>query len=151
MKLVIVETPAQAKRLSEALGDGWRVEPCSGMVRDLPADQLGLDLEADFRPHFTLVPGKGNLVRRLMKALRDCEAVYAATPPTREGEAMAWHVLALSPDVTDKLVYRVTLTALTPDAIRAAFAAPRPLDMKRVEAHITDRIIERLIGWGVTA
>ncbi len=85
MKLVIVETPAQAKRLSDALGEGWRVEPCSGMVRDLPADQLGIDLEADFRPSFVVVPGKGNLVRRLMKALRDCEAVYAATPPTREG------------------------------------------------------------------
>jgi DNA topoisomerase-1 len=71
--------------------------------------------------------------------------------PTREGEAMAWQVLALSPDMKDKSVYRVTLTALSPDAIRAAFAAPRPLNMKRVEAHITDRIIERLIGWGVTA
>ncbi|MBK8030386.1 MAG: hypothetical protein IPK17_12965 [Chloroflexi bacterium] len=97
MKLVIVETPAQAKRLSNALGEGWHVEPCSGMVRDLPADQLGINLDNDFRPTFVVVPGKGNLVRRLMKALRDCEAVYAAMPPTREGEALAWQVLALSP------------------------------------------------------
>lgn len=149
MKLVIVETPAQAKRLSDALGEGWRVEPCSGMVRDLPADQLGIDLEADFRPSFTVVPSKGNLVRRLMKALRNCEAVYAATPPTREGEAMVWQVLALSPDVKDKLVYRVTLTALTPDAIRAAFAAPRPLDMKLIEAHAAERILDRLVGWSI--
>ncbi|MBK9750130.1 MAG: hypothetical protein IPO91_25605 [Chloroflexi bacterium] len=151
MKLVIVETPAQAKRLSETLGEGWRVEPCSGMVRDLPADQLGIDLEADFRPHFTVVPGKGNLVRRLMKALRECEAVYAATPPTREGEAQAWQVLALSPDVKDKLVYRVMLTALTPDAIRAAFAAPRPLDIKLIEAYAAERILARLVGWSINA
>lgn len=151
MKLVIVETPAQAKRLSETLGESWRVEPCSGMVRDLPADQLGVDLEADFRPHFTVVPGKGNLVRRLMKALRDCEAVYAAMPPTREGEAMAWQVLALSPHMKDKSVYRVTLTALTPDAIRAAFAAPRPLDMKLIEAHTAERIVARLVGWSINA
>ncbi|MBK9748855.1 MAG: hypothetical protein IPO91_19035 [Chloroflexi bacterium] len=151
MKLVIVETPAQAKRLSDTLGDGWRVESCSGMVRDLPADQLGIDLEADFRPHFTVVPSKGNLVRRLMKALRDCEAVYAATPPTREGEAMAWHMLALSPDVKDKLVYRVLLTALTPAAILAAFAAPHPLDMKLIEAHAGERIIDRLVGWSINA
>lgn len=149
--LVIVETSAQAKRLSETLGDGWRVEPCSSMVRDLPADQLGIDLEADFRPHFTVMPGKGNLVRRLMKALRDCEAVYAATPPTREGEALAWHVLALSPDVKDKPVYRVLLTALTPDAIRATFAAPRPLDMKLIEAHAAERSFSRLVGWSVNA
>ncbi|NUQ05067.1 MAG: hypothetical protein HUU31_14375 [Anaerolineae bacterium] len=151
MKLVIVETPAQAKRLSDALGEGWRVEPCSGMVRDLPADQLGIDLAADFRPSFVVVPGKGNLIRRLMKALRDCEAVYAATPPTREGEALAWHVLALSPDMKDKSVYRVTLTALTPDAIRAAFAAPRPLDMKLIEAYAAERTFSRLVGWSINA
>lgn len=149
MKLVIVETSAQAKRLSDALGEGWRVEPCSGMVRNLPADQLGIDLEADFRPHFTVVPGKGNLVRRLMKALRDCEAVYAATPPTREGEAMAWHMLALSPDVKDKLVYRVLLTALTPAAIRAAFAAPRSLDMRLIEAYAAEGSFSRLVGWSI--
>lgn len=151
MKLVIVETPAQAKRLTETLGEGWHVEPCSGMVRDLPADQLGIDLAADFRPHFTVVPGKGNLVRRLMKALRDCESVYAATPPTHEGEAMAWHVLALSPDMKDKSVYRVTLTALTSDAIRAAFAAPRPLDMKLIEAYAAERTVARLVGWSINA
>jgi DNA topoisomerase-1 len=149
MKLVIVETPAQAKRLSDALGADWRVEPCSGMVRDLPADQLGIELEADFRPHFTVVPGKGNLVRRLMKALRDCEAVYAATPPTSDGEAMAWHILALSPDMKGKSIYRVTLNALTPDAIHAAFATPRPLDMKLIEAYAAERILARLIGWSI--
>lgn len=151
MKLVIVETSAQAKRLNDALGDGWRVEPCYGMVRDLPANQLGIDLDGDFRPTFAVVPGKGNLVRRLMKALRDCEAVYVATPPARAGEAMAWHVLALSPDVQDKLVCRVVLTALTPDAIRAAFAAPRPLDTKLIEAHTAERTFTRLVGWSINA
>jgi len=151
MKLVIVETPAQAKRLSEMLGEGWRVEPCYGMVRDLPADHLGIDMEADFRPSFVVVPGKGNLVRRLMKALRECEAVYAGTPPTREGEAMAWHVLALSPDMKGKSVYRVLLTALSPNAIRDAFAAPRPLDMRQIEAHAAERIVARLVGWSINA
>ena len=151
MKLVIVETPAQAKQLSDALGESWHVEPCFGMVRDLPADQLGIDLEADFRPHFTVVPGKGNLVRRLMKALRECEAVYAATPPSRVGEAMAWHVLALSPDAKDKQIYRVPLTALTPDAIHAAFAAPRPLDIKQIEAYAAERAFSRLMVWSINA
>lgn len=151
MKLVIVETPSQAKTLIDVLGEGWRVEPCNGFVRALPTDQLGVEVDNDFRPTFTIVPGKSNFVRRLMKALRDCNAVYVATPPNREGEALAWHLLALSPDAKDKSIYRVLLHALTPDAIRAGFAAPRPLDMKLIEAHITNRIIERLIGWGVTA
>ncbi|MFN8452914.1 MAG: toprim domain-containing protein, partial [Anaerolineae bacterium] len=149
MNLVIVYTPAKAKILTDALGDGWRVEPCSGFVRDLPADTLGIDVDDAFRPTFTIVPGKGNRVRRLMKAIRESEAVYAATPPTRAGEAMAWHVLALSTDTKDKPIYRVTLPALTPDTIRAAFAAPRPLDVRQVEAFLTARMIERLTGWSV--
>ncbi|MBK9750772.1 MAG: hypothetical protein IPO91_28975 [Chloroflexi bacterium] len=149
MKLVLVETPAQARRVRDALGDGWRVEPCYGFVRDLPADQLGADPDNDFCPTFTIVPGKGHLVRRLMKALRDCEAVYAATPPTREGEAMAYHLLALSPDAKDKPVYRVTLTALAPEAIRAALAAPRPLNLAQIEAHVAERTLDRLLGWSV--
>ena len=148
MKLVIVETPAQAKILTDALGDGWRVEPCYGFVRDLPADKPGIDVDGS-RPTFAIMPGKGNLVRRLMKAIRESEAIYAATPPNRAGEVMAWHLLALSPDAKDKQIYRVTLPALTPDAIRAAFAAPRPLDIRQVEAFLTGRIIERLAGWSV--
>lgn len=151
MKLVIVETSAQAKILTDALDDGWRVEPCNGFVRDLPPDKLGIDVDDNFRPTFAVLPGKGNLVRRLMKAIRESEAIYAATPPTLAGEAMAWHALALSPDAKDKLIYRVPLPALTPATIRAAFAAPRPLDIHLVEAEVTQRIINRVIGWSVSA
>jgi DNA topoisomerase-1 len=151
MKLVLTHTPAQAKTLTDVLGVGWRVEPCYGMVRDLPANELGVDVENDFRPTLTIAAGKSNLVRRLMKAIRESEAIYAATPLTLYGEAMAWHVLALSADAKDKPVYRVTLPMLTPDAIRAAFAAPRPLDVNRIEAHMTRRIIERLDNWSVNA
>jgi DNA topoisomerase-1 len=149
MKLVIVETPSQAKKLTDILGEGWRVELCSGLVRDLPTNQLGVEVDNDFHPTFAVVPGNGNLVRRLMKAIRESEAVYAATAPHREGEALAWHLLALSPDAKDKPIYRVLLHALTPDAIRAAFATPRPLDMQLIEANLTERIVDRLVGWSV--
>ena len=151
MKLVIVETPAQAKILTSVLGEDWRVEPCSGFVRDLPADQLGVDVKDNFHPTFVITPGKGNLVRRLMKAVRASEAVYAATPPGRTGEAMAWHVLALSPDAKEKPIYRVSLDALTPDAVRATFASPRPLDMNWIDAEVTERIVDRLVGYGVNS
>lgn len=149
MKLVLTSTPAMAKRLSSVLGQGWRVEPCNGMVRDLPAQELGIDVGHDFRPTLTIAEGKNNLVRRLTKAIWACEAVYVATPPNVDGEAMAWHVLALSQDMQDKPVCRVLLTAITSDAIRAAFAAPRPLDMRWIEAHMTRRIIERMVNWSV--
>lgn len=151
MKLVIVETPAQAKLLTGILGEGWRIEPCYGFVRDLPADVLGIDTNADFRPTFVITRGKGNLVRRLMKAVRESEAVYAALPPGRSGEAIAWHVLALSPDAKDKRIYRVSLLALTPEAIHTAFTSPRPLNLNWIEAALADRIVDRLVGYAFNA
>jgi DNA topoisomerase-1 len=151
MNLVIVEKPGQAKTLAAVLGDGWRVEPCCGMVRDLPGAELGIDLADDFRPTFAVPTGQGHLARRLIKALRECEAVYAATPPGRDGELMAWHVLALAPEAEDKPTYRVSLPSLTAEAIRAAFAAPRPLDLRQIDAHLTRRLIERLITWSINA
>lgn len=151
MKLVIVETPAQAKVLTGVLGDGWRVEPCYGSVRDLVDGELGIDPAADFRPTFAVAAGKGNLVRRLMKAVRECEAVYAATPPGREGELMAWHVLALSPDAKGKRIYRVSLSSLTGEAIRSAFAALRPLNMHWIDTELALRLVDRLAGYTVNA
>src|SRR5688572_25294484 len=125
MKLVIVETPAQAKALATVLGDGWQVEPCYGVLRVFPTDKLGVDVDGDFQPTFEIAPGKANLVRRLMKAVRESEAVYAAMPPNRAGEAMAWHVLALSPDAKNRPVHRITLNALTTEAIQAALQIGR--------------------------
>lgn len=150
MNLVIVETPAQAKRVSDAVGEGWQVEPCYGAVRDLPADALGVDVRHDFQPSYTLLPRKGNLVRRLMRAISKTDAVYVATPPDRAGEAMGWHLLALSPALENKPVYRILLHALTLEAVRTAFEDPRALDMNWVEAEETRRIVDRLVGYLVS-
>lgn len=150
MNLVIVETPAQAKRVGDVLGENWQVEPCHGAVRDLPADTLGVDVRHDFRPTYTLLPRKGNVVRRLMRAISKADAVYIATPPDRAGEAMGWHLLALSPAIENKPVHRVLLRAVTPDAIRTAFDRPRSLDVNSVEAEETRRIADRMIGYLVS-
>lgn len=151
MNLMLVETPAQAKRLSDLLGSEWRIEACHGWLRDLPADRLGVDLKDDFRPTFAVQPSRAVLLRRLLRAIQRAEAVYAATPPTRHGEAMAWHLLALSPDVKDKPVYRVELRALTEDAVRDAITNSRSLDLQQVEAAITQRILDRLTAFGIAA
>lgn len=90
MKLVLTSTPATAERLTSILGEGWQVEPCKGMVRDLPAQELGINVEHGFSPTLTVAKGKDNLVRRLTKAIRACEAVYVATPPTVES-GKQWH------------------------------------------------------------
>ncbi|MCC6565643.1 MAG: hypothetical protein IT298_07775 [Chloroflexi bacterium] len=151
MKLVIVETPAQAKTLSSILGESWHVEPCRGHLRDFRVGKLGVDVDNGFAPDFSTVPGKGGLVVRLKKLLRQADVIYTATPPGRSGELMAWHVLALAADSADKPVFRVELTALTPDVVRDAFRLPRPLDLRLIDAELTRRIVGRLISVGVNA
>ena len=146
MKLMIVESPAKAKKMADFLGAGWRVEACRGHVRDLPEANLGIDVDHDFRPTYAVLPGKGLLVNRLKKALTDAKAVYVATDPDREGEAIAWHLLALLRVPRQLPVYRVVFHAITKEAIQEAVASPRPLDLNLVDAQQTRRIVDRLVG-----
>jgi DNA topoisomerase-1 len=147
MKLVIVESPAKSKKIAGFLGQGWRVEACLGHVRDLPEDELGVEVAADFRPTYAVLPGKGNVVKKLLKAIKDAEAVYVATDPDREGEAIAWHLLKLANVPKDKPVYRALFHAITQDAVREAVAHPRALDINLVEAQQARRIVDRLVGY----
>lgn len=147
MKLVIVESPAKAKQIAGYLGEGWRVEACRGHVTDLPDVALGVEVDADFRPTYTILPGKGNLVKRLLKAIREAEAIYVATDPDREGEAIAWHLLKLAKIGKTQPVYRAAFHAITQAAVRDAIAHPRPLDLNLIEAQTARRIVDRLVGY----
>lgn len=147
MKLVIVESPAKSKKIAGFLGDGWRVEACLGHVRDLPEAELGVEVAADFRPTYEVLPGKGNVVRKLLRAIKEAEAAYVATDPDREGEAIAWHLLKLANVPKDKPVYRAVFHAITRDAVREAVAHPRALDVNLVEAQQARRIVDRLVGY----
>jgi len=150
MKLVIVESPAKSKKIAGFLGQGWRVEACLGHVRDLLEAELGVEVAADFRPTYEVLPGKGNVVKKLLKAIKDAEAVYVATDPDREGEAIAWHLLKLANVPKDKPVYRALFHAITKDAVREAVAHPRALDVNLVEAQQARRIVDRLVGYIVS-
>jgi len=147
MKLVIVESPAKSKKIAGFLGQGWRVEACLGHVRDLPEAELGVEVAVDFRPTYEVLPGKGNVVKKLLKAIKDAEAVYIATDPDREGEAIAWHLLKLANVPKDKPVYRALFHAITQDAVREAVTHPRALDVNLVEAQQARRIVDRLVGY----
>ncbi len=150
MKLVIVESPAKAKKIAGFLGNGWQVEACRGHVRDLPETELGVDIERDFQPQYQVLPGKGNLVKRLVKAMREASEVYLATDPDREGEAIAWHLLQLAGNLKSKPVYRAVFNAITDSAVKAALAEPRALDVALVEAQSARRIVDRLVGYLVS-
>lgn len=149
-RLLLVESPAKQKRITAILGAGWRVEATRGHVRDLPQDKLGVEVDQDFRPQYEVLPRQANTVKRLLKAIREAEAVYVATDLDREGEAIAWHVLQLADLPPEKPVYRVAFTAITESAVKAAIASPRPLDVSLVEAQQTRRIIDRLVGYLVS-
>lgn len=150
MKLVIVESPAKAKKIASFLGEGWRVEASRGHVRDLPRTELGVDVAHDFRPSYELLPRKGNLVRRLMKATKDADAIYLATDPDREGEAIAWHLLQMARLPKAKQIHRATFTAITKQTVLDALNDPRQLDTALVEAQQTRRIVDRLVGYLVS-
>ncbi len=147
-KLVIVESPAKAKTLASVLGQGYTVRASLGHVRDLPDDELGVDLEHNFKPTYHLLRRKSKTVKTLRAALAGAGELYLATDPDREGEAIAWHLLqALRPKCK---IQRVAFHAITPADIRAAFAQPRALDMRLVEAQQARRVLDRLVGYQVS-
>jgi len=149
-RLLLTESPSKVKTLKAIAGKGWRVEATRGHVRDLPQDKLGVEVNDDFRPLYEVPQRQANTVRRLIKAMRDAEAIYVATDLDREGEAIAWHVLQLADLPPTKPVYRVCFTAITESAVKAALAAPRPLDVNLVEAQQARRIVDRLVGYLVS-
>jgi DNA topoisomerase I len=148
--LVIVESPTKAKTLSPMLGSGYTVRASMGHVRDLPEDDLGVDVEHDFKPTYHVLRQKSKTLKSLRDALAGADEVYLATDPDREGEAIAWHLLqALKPQ--GKTVRRVTFHEITPGAIQDAFAHPRPgLDMNLVNAQQARRVLDRLVGYQVS-
>ena len=144
--LVIVESPAKAKTIERYLGKDFRVQASMGHVRDLPPKKLGVDIENDFRPTYTLLAGKTKTVAALRKAAKGVAEVYMATDLDREGEAIAWHLCeALGLDA--KEVKRVVFNEITRSAIQEAFADPGRINMNKVSAQEARRILDRLVGY----
>lgn len=144
--LVIVESPAKAKTISKYLGKKYAVKASMGHVRDLPKSQLGVDVENRFEPKYITIRGKGEVIKSLRDASRKAKKVYLAADPDREGEAIAWHLAHLL-DVDIEEACRVEFHEITKDAVQAAFAHPRKLDMDLVNAQQTRRILDRLVGY----
>lgn len=145
-KLVIVESPAKAKTISKFLGRGYTVKASMGHVRDLPKSQFGVEVEKGFLPRYITVRGQGKTLQELKKAVKGASAVYLATDPDREGEAISWHLAeALGLDVKDS--NRIEFNEITKPAIQAAIKKPRPIDDRLVNAQQARRILDRLVGY----
>lgn len=144
--LVIVESPTKAKTIGRFLGSDYKVVSSFGHVRDLPKSKLGVDVEHDFEPQY-LVPVKAKKVVSELKDLaKGAKQIYLATDEDREGEAIAWHLLALLKPKPDK-VKRIAFHEITETAINEAIASPRDLDQHMVDAQQARRILDRLVGY----
>jgi len=92
--LVIVESPTKVKAIKKFLGSNYEVAASNGHVRDLPKSRMGVDVEHDYDPQYITIRGKGELLAGLRKMVKKADHVYLATDPDREGEAIAWHLIA---------------------------------------------------------
>ena len=145
-KLVIVESPAKAKTIQKYLGKGYDVIASMGHVRDLPENRLSVDVKKHFQPKYTVIKGKEKLVEELEKMADKSEAVFLATDPDREGEAISWHLaylLKLDPEDQN----RVTFNEITKTGVTNGMAHPRGLDIDLVNAQKARRILDRLVGY----
>ena len=160
--LVIVESPAKAKKIAGYLGDGYTVMASVGHIRDLaskasqlpeadrkkPWAKLAVNVDDAFQPVYVVHDSKKATISELKRALKDSDELLLATDEDREGEAISWHLLeVLRPKVP---FHRMVFNEITPEAIREAVANPRDLDMALVEAQETRRIVDRLYGYPVS-
>ena len=90
--LVIVESPAKAKTINKYLGRDYKVVASMGHVRDLPKSKLGVDVDAGFKPDYEVLPSRAKVIKELKEAAKSAEAIFVATDPDREGEAIGWHL-----------------------------------------------------------
>ncbi len=147
--LVIVESPAKARTIGKFLGKDYQVLASVGHVRDLLKSQLSVDVENDFTPKYRVPNEKKELVAEITATAEKTKKVYLATDPDREGESIAWHVMD-SAEIEPEKVERVVFHEITKEAVAAAFAQPREIDMDLVDAQQARRILDRLVGYGVS-
>ncbi len=147
--LVVVESPTKVKTIQKYLDSKYIVKASMGHIRDLPKSRLGVDLKKGFKPEYRILPAKRKVLDELKKAAEKADALYVATDPDREGEAIGWH-LAQELRVNGRKVYRVMFNEITARAIKAAFANPGRIDQRKVDAQQARRILDRLVGYNLS-
>ncbi|WP_437398269.1 type I DNA topoisomerase [Flagellimonas lutimaris] len=144
--LVIVESPAKAKTIERFLGKEFQVESSFGHIADLPSKELGVDVENDFKPKYTVDKEKKALVKKLRDLAKKAETIWLASDEDREGEAISWHLaeeLGLDKSKTKRIVFN----SITKSAIQKAIENPRDINYNLVNAQQARRVLDRLVGY----
>jgi len=167
MDLIIVESPTKAKTISQFLGKNFVVESCNGHVRDLPKGKIGVDVERNFEPQYVIPTKKRKLVNQLKKIAQTADNIYFASDEDREGEAIAWHLSQIlqsgnpkSQILNSKQIpnsknqipnfHRITFHEITEEAVKKALENPRQINLDLVNAQQARRVLDRLVGYGLS-
>lgn len=144
--LVIVESPAKAKTIEKFLGKDFIVESSFGHIADLPSKELGVNVDGDFKPNYSVSSDKKAIVKKLKSLAKKADMVWLASDEDREGEAIAWHLfeqLKLNDDNTKRIVFH----EITKKAILKAVENPRRINYNLVNAQQARRVLDRLVGY----
>ncbi|WP_228236177.1 type I DNA topoisomerase [Allomuricauda sp. M10] len=144
--LVIVESPAKAKTIERFLGKDYQVESSFGHIVDLPSKELGVDVENDFKPKYTVDKEKKTLVKKLKDLAQKAEVIWLASDEDREGEAISWH-LAEELKLDKSKTKRIVFNSITKSAIQKAIENPRDINYNLVNAQQARRVLDRLVGY----
>ena len=147
-KLVIVESPSKAKTIEKILGKGYEVEASYGHVIDLPKTKIGVDIENNFEPHYQVIKGKGEVLKKLKDKAKKADAVYLASDMDREGEAIAWHISNYIKE--PKKTKRIEFNEITKTAINNAIKHPRDINENLVNAQQARRVLDRIVGYKIS-
>jgi len=150
MKLLIVESPAKARKIRSILGPDFRVEASVGHVMEIPPDGVNIDVDNGFVPTYKVSDGKKEVVETIKRAAAAADEIFLATDPDREGEAISQHIYDLLPTKCRKKCRRATYDEVTAAAVKRAIANPRDIDTNLVEAQKARQVLDRLIGYKVS-
>ena len=151
--LVIVESPAKAKTISKYLGKDFEVMASYGHVRDLVPKEGAVDPDNDFAMKYQIIERSEKHVNAIVRALKKADALYLATDPDREGEAISWHLIELLKEkgaLNDKPVHRVVFYEITKNAVKEAVEHPRDLSGDLVGAQQARRALDYLVGFNLS-
>jgi len=147
MNLIIVESPTKSRTLQGFLGPQYKVLSSYGHIRDLPKNELGVDVEKDFQPKYVIPLKSRKVINLLKQESQKTNLTILATDEDREGEAIAWH-LAQALKLDSKNHYqRIVFHEITKNAVEQALKNPRKIDMSLVDAQQARRILDRIVGY----
>jgi DNA topoisomerase-1 len=149
--LVIVESPAKAKTIEKYLGPSYKVKASMGHLIDLPKSRMAVDIDNNFEPEYITVRGRAKLLKELQADAKRSDEVLLASDNDREGEAIAWHLQKALSEKTENIpISRISFNEITPQAIKAAVAAPTTIDNAKVNAQKARRVLDRLVGYNLS-